>query len=49
MNVDGVVNKIPTNLSDFTNLVRKNIIAFTFDYFRMNQNNKVGVYVKFVN
>lgn len=49
MNVDGVVNKIPTNLSDFTNLVRKNIIVFTLDYFRMNQNNKVGVYVKFVN
>jgi hypothetical protein len=49
MNVGGLVNKIPTNLNDFTNLVRKNIIVFTLDYFRMNQNNKVGVYVKFVN
>jgi len=49
MNVDGLVNKIPTNLIDFTNLVRKNNIIFTGDYFRMNQNKTVGLYVKFVN
>jgi len=49
MNVNGLVNKIPIDLNDFINLINDNKILFSQDYFRMFQDKKVGIYIKFVN
>jgi hypothetical protein len=47
MKVDGDVKIIPSNLFEFSELVRNKIIKFDKDYFRMFQNGKVGIYIKF--
>lgn len=47
MKVDGDVKVIPSNLSEFNDLVKNKIIKFDSEYFRMFQNNKVGIYIKF--
>lgn len=47
MKVDGNVKVIPSNLSEFSELVRNKIIKFDCGYFRMFQNGKVGIYIKF--
>jgi hypothetical protein len=49
MNVNGLVNKIPSDLNNFISLINDNKILFSQDYFRMFQDKKVGIYIKFVN
>lgn len=48
MKSTGQINTIPNNFDDFEKLVLNDIIKFNVDYFRMNQNFKVGVYINFV-
>jgi hypothetical protein len=47
MKVDGGVKVIPSNLIEFSELVRNKTIKFESGYFRMFQNGKVGIYIKF--
>ena len=47
INVDGDVKVIPSDYKDFEDKVRLGVIKFDKDYFRMHQDIKVGVYIKF--
>jgi hypothetical protein len=47
MNIDGVVRVIPPSHIVFKEKVELGIIKFDKDYFRMHQDKKVGIYIKF--
>jgi hypothetical protein len=49
MEVNGNVKSLPSDQNIFSEKVMNNQIIFTGDYFRMNQKNKTGLYLNYVN
>ena len=47
MKVSGEVKVIPSNLNEFSEMVKNKVIKFYSGYFRMFQGTKVGIYIKF--